>query len=79
MEIEENRQRTNKKLLDTPEDVSPNGSPHRKRADAPIFKSKWNDDEDDGEDEKVSRSLGRLRGKIKKGWLCSSHLLIIVI
>ena len=58
MEIEENRQRMNKKPVETLEDVSPQGSPPRRRVEVPIFKSKWNDDEDDGEDEKVSKSLG---------------------
>ncbi|CAG8513465.1 9426_t:CDS:2 [Paraglomus occultum] len=66
MEIEENRQLTNKKPVETPEDVSPHGSPPRRRIEAPIFKSKWNDDEDDGEDEKKSQQEieQRLRARV---------------
>ncbi|CAG8741406.1 4880_t:CDS:2 [Cetraspora pellucida] len=58
-----------KRLVDSVEEIDSvqNSPPRKKVADAPIFKSKWNDDEDEEENKKASMSeleqLEKLRAK----------------
>ncbi|CAG8770090.1 21590_t:CDS:2, partial [Racocetra persica] len=50
-----------KRLVDSVEEIDSiqNSPPRKKVADAPIFKSKWNDDEDEEENKKELHDLGR--------------------